>query len=287
MANPGPFPPMGGPMQPMGGPPMQPMGQMGPMGPMGPMGMRPPMRQGTSKMVPIVVSAGLAVGVFCGLLFGLGTDRHVSADPVKVSNGVKRTDDTPDVPTLSTNTVKPLPPPPPKAGANTGSAGGSAAAGSASAGSAAPTIKAVKLTIEIKPDSAAPAAKIAVDGKPITGTAVDIALDPGATQKRVHVQVQAPGFRDGTRDLDVLGSDSETSVTFELEPTRGRAGGTGGSAPSGGTPSGEGAGTPSGSTPSGGTPSGGTPPSSGGKGTGGKGTGGKGKGSGKTGLIDI
>jgi hypothetical protein len=278
--------PMGGPMQPMGGPPMQPMGQMGQMGPMG---MRQPMRQGTSKMVPIVVSAGLAVGVFCGLLFGLGTDKHVSADPARVSNGVKRTDDIPDVPTLSTNTVKPLPPPPPRAGSNTGSA--VAAAGSGSAGSAAPTIKSVKLTIEIKPDSAAPAAKIAVDGKPITGTAVDVALDPGATQKRVHVQVQAPGFRDGTRDLDVLGSDSETSVTFELEPTRGRAGGTGGGAPSGGTPSGESAGTPSGGTPSGGTPSGGAPsggaPSGGSKGTGGKGTGGKGKGSGKTGLIDI
>ena len=32
-----------------------------------------PVRRGTSKAVPVVMSAGLAVGVFCGLLFGLGT----------------------------------------------------------------------------------------------------------------------------------------------------------------------------------------------------------------------
>src|SRR4051812_21563792 len=38
-----------------------------------------PMRQGTSKAVPVVVSAGLAVGVFCGLLFGVGTGKEASA----------------------------------------------------------------------------------------------------------------------------------------------------------------------------------------------------------------
>src|SRR4051812_37428172 len=110
MANQGPFPPMnppmGGPMQqqPMGGPPRGPMGpgQMGPMGPMGPMGMqpRPPMRRGTSKIVPVVVSAGLAIGVFCGLLFGLGT-KKVEADPQRATNGVKRADDSVPDPSMS------------------------------------------------------------------------------------------------------------------------------------------------------------------------------------------
>jgi hypothetical protein len=41
-----------------------------------PMGMPPPVRRGgVSKAVPVVVSAGLAVGVFCGLLFGIGTGK--------------------------------------------------------------------------------------------------------------------------------------------------------------------------------------------------------------------
>ncbi|HEY0987522.1 MAG TPA: hypothetical protein VGD80_10745, partial [Kofleriaceae bacterium] len=76
--------PGGAPMQNMGGPPM---GQMGMMP-------RPPMRQGTSKIVPVVVSAGLAVGVFCGLLFGLGTGSRSDAAPKQVSNNAKRDDDT-------------------------------------------------------------------------------------------------------------------------------------------------------------------------------------------------
>ena len=69
MANPG-----GYPMQPMGNP----MGHGGP-----PQGARTAMvsgqKQGTPKAVPVIVSAGLAVGVFCGLLFGLGTGTEVKA----------------------------------------------------------------------------------------------------------------------------------------------------------------------------------------------------------------
>lgn len=61
---------MGGP--PMGGPPMGPP-------PMGPPPTAQVVRRGTSKAVPIVVSAGLAVGVFCGLLFGLGVETTASA----------------------------------------------------------------------------------------------------------------------------------------------------------------------------------------------------------------
>src|SRR5690349_14216371 len=71
-------PPMGGP--PMGGPPMggPPMGGPPMNGPQ--TGMRPP-RRGTSKAVPIVVSAGLAVGVFFGLLFGVGKKSEAVAAP--------------------------------------------------------------------------------------------------------------------------------------------------------------------------------------------------------------
>src|SRR6476659_2470881 len=71
-------PPMGGP--PMGGPPMggPPMGGPPMNGPQ--TGMRPA-RRGTSKAVPIVVSAGLAVGVFFVLLFGVGKKSEAVAAP--------------------------------------------------------------------------------------------------------------------------------------------------------------------------------------------------------------
>ncbi len=60
MANPG-FP-----QQPMQQPPMSGAPQGAVPAP------KPVKKGGTSKMVPIVVSAGLAVGTFCGLLFGVG-----------------------------------------------------------------------------------------------------------------------------------------------------------------------------------------------------------------------
>src|SRR3982751_647736 len=91
MANQGPYP-MG--PQNMGGQPMgQGGGHMGHMGQMGhgQMGQmpRPPIRQGTSKVVPVVVSAGLAVGVFCGLLFGVGTGKSHASPAAPGSNRVQ------------------------------------------------------------------------------------------------------------------------------------------------------------------------------------------------------
>src|SRR3954468_14623016 len=89
MATPG-YPQMGGPMgqMPMGG---QPGGGYGaPMG-QGPQTMQRPIRRGTSKAVPVVVSAGLAVGVFCGLLFGVGTGKH-DAQAAPSGNNLKKDD---------------------------------------------------------------------------------------------------------------------------------------------------------------------------------------------------
>ena len=289
MANPGPFPPMGppmgGPMQPMGGPPMPPMGGMPP---------RPPMRQGTSRMVPVVVSAGLAVGVFCGLLFGLGTGKKTAAaEPPKVSNGAKANDDTPVLPD-SINHNKPPDRTPPKAGSNAGSAvaattGSVGSAGSAAAGSnaavAEPAIKSTstKLVVEIKPDSVD--AKIFVDGKLTASPTVPIELDPGTTKKKVKVLVKAIGYKDAEQEIDVEGDS--TTLKLELTKGSGRASpptaGTEGTGGTGGT-----AGHPAANPGAGGNPptgggAGGNP----GKGNGGsKGNGGKGKGKG-SGLIDI
>jgi len=280
MANPGPFPPMGppmgGPMQPMGGPPMPPMGGMPP---------RPPMRQGTSRMVPVVVSAGLAVGVFCGLLFGLGTGKKTAAaEPPKVSNGAKQAEDTPAMAEPGTHKVKVPDRNAPPAGSNAGSAvaattGSVGSAGSAAAGSnaavAEPAIKSTstKLVVEIKPDSVD--AKIFVDGKLTASPTVPIELDPGTTKKKVKVLVKAIGYKDAEQDIDVEGDS--TTLKFELTKGSGRASpptaGTEGTGGTGGT-----AGHPAANPGAGGNP---------GKGNGGsKGNGGKGKGKG-SGLIDI
>jgi len=296
------------------------------MGPMGGMPPRPPMRQGTSRMVPVAVSAGLAVGVFCGLLFGLGTGKkNASAEPPKVSNGAKHTDDS-YTPGELNSSVKPPDKNAPKAGsavaANTGSAGSNAgSAGSAAAGSndtAEPTIKSTKLVVEIKPDSAAPAAKIFLDGKLITSPTVTIDLDPGTTKKKVKVLVKAIGYKDVEQEIEVEGE----STTLKLELSKGRSvagaettggtGGTGATAGTGGTGSTGntgGTGATAGTGGTGGTGAtagtggtggntgtskgtGGTGGTGGNTGTGkgngnsGKGNGGKGKGKG-SGIIDI
>src|SRR6478752_957342 len=71
--------------------PGYPMGQQMPMGGAAPM--QKPVRRGTSKAVPVVVSAGLAVGVFCGLLFGVGTGKAKAAEAAPAGNNVKKDSD--------------------------------------------------------------------------------------------------------------------------------------------------------------------------------------------------
>lgn len=224
MANPG------YPMQPMG-PGGMPPGGMGPNG-MGP-GMggppsqqmnRPPMRQGTSKAVPVVVSAGLAVGVFCGLLFGLGTGDPVAAAPSTGTNKVdKVSTDTTDTTTGETKIDQSVVGIAAKSqAANEAAAKAEAAAGSGSAqvamtgsGSAAPTVPAVpvhpKLTVELSPASVAATATITVDGKPVTGSAYEVDL-AGAPKKEVSVVVKAKDYKDIEQKVTVDGD-----VTLKLE----------------------------------------------------------------------
>jgi hypothetical protein len=288
MANPGPYQmgqPMGAPN--MGGPPM---GQMGMMP-------RPPMRQGTSKMVPVVVSAGLAVGVFCGLLFGLGTGSHSVAAPEKASNNAKRDEVQVFQPeSLANPNVKVPDKNAPKAGSNAGS-GAVAQAGAGSGSAAEPTVKPTKLVVEIKPEAAAQAAKVLVDDKPIEGLSTEIPLEAGAS-KKVKVTVKATGYKDIEQEVDVEGE----SVTVKLDLIKGRSAPTG-TAGTHGTGAGGGATATTGSTggtaqtPTSGGTGGGATTSGGGGGGGGKASGGtksnsnsgksgkSGKGSG--GLIDI
>jgi hypothetical protein len=252
MANPGPYPmgpAMGGPMQPMGGPPMG-----------GPMGMMPrrAVRQGTSRVVPVVVSAGLAIGVFCGLLFGLGTGERGVIEQPKVSNNAKANDDftpetlaRPDIKTAKGSAAVAANAGSNAAGSNAGSADGSNAA------AAPPVDKPVKLIVEITPENVAKTAKVYVDDKPLEGTSTDIPLDPGTDKKKVKIVVKAPGYKDVVQETDAEGE----SVTVKVElSSRGRStlAGTDAAAPATGTPA---TGTPATGTPATGTPATGTPAS--------------------------
>ena len=235
---------------------------------MPPMGMRPQMRQGTSRVVPVVVAAGLAVGVFCGLLFGLGTKHAV--EPSRASNGTKQSEES-QIQTAAVSTGTPKAPVTTPAAGSAAPAAGSAApvTGNAVAAPARPG----KLTIEIKPDSAAASARIFIDGRQLTtGTTAEIAFDPGTKERTVKVVVQATGYQEEQRD-ETVKSEEATSLSIPLKPMKAAAStatGDDGKASSGGSKS-----------------------DGGGKSDGAKGTKGTGKGSGNktnttgNGLIDI
>jgi hypothetical protein len=211
--------------------------------------MQPPRaaKKGTSKAVPIVVSAGLAVGVFCGLLFGLGTGDDAIAEPSKGDNvrkdekdkdmimeGSKVTDPgTPkiDKPKVATATGSAAPAAGSAAPA-TGSAApatGSAAPATGSAtttagtttapatGSAAPTVPAVKmakLTIEVTPEAAAKDAKITLDKKVIDGLSSDIELGKDG-KKKVTLTVKSSGYHSvNDQPVEV---DGDMTVKIELK----------------------------------------------------------------------
>jgi len=220
MANPGypqmgQFPPGMGPS--MGGPPMG--------GP--PMGMPPPrpMTRGTPKIVPVIVSAGLAVGVFCGLLFGVGTGKKEAvAAPSKGTNAKDH-----PVEDTTNMVVTPTKPITPTAQLNGGSAAGSAtgsgagsavvaATGSGAGSGSAVAAAAKKLTIKIEPDAAASIAKIQIDGKDITGSSIDLPTD----KKQVKVTVTAAGYHQVDKDIDLLGDET----TVELPMTKRSGGGS-------------------------------------------------------------
>jgi hypothetical protein len=163
-----------------------------------------PIRHGTSKAVPIVVSAGLAVGVFCGLLFGVGTGKVIHAAPSKGTNvkahdddakleatapkGLGATTSTPVAakPAAPPQTAQAPTPPPPKLEAKT-----------------------VKLTVQIKPEAAAKDAKISIDGQEISGNSTEVAAD----KKSVKVEVRANGYRTAEKKIELL----EGELTLEIE----------------------------------------------------------------------
>jgi hypothetical protein len=248
MANP--YPPQMPPMMqqpgqaPYGPPGQPPMQQMQP-----PPGMPPRpavVRRGTSRAVPVVVSAGLAIGVFCGLLFGLGTGDEVIASPSTGNNvkpddpnepkipipntvGSSTTVKTPAATPTTTTTTTTTATVPPAAGSAAGSAGGSAAgsgsaapatatagAGSGSAAPATPAPKIYKVKFKLIPDTLAKSATITVDGKEIEGTELDVDLGT-ADKKSIKVVVKAAGYRSYEKTLSVEG-DTDMQVEMTKRP---------------------------------------------------------------------
>jgi hypothetical protein len=197
-------------------------------------GMRP-IRRGTSKAVPIVVSAGLAVGVFCGLLFGVGKKGEaVAAAPAKGTNVKPPAEEpkpdkgaapaglgastTPTPPPTAPTPAQPAPTTPTVPA--TGSA--SAAAGSAAPaqGSAAPAVAKkdmTKLIVVVKTEAAAKDAKLIIDGKPVEGLTTEIPVD----KKTVKVEVKASGFRSYEKKLDLTPGE----LTLEIEMAKRPSGG--------------------------------------------------------------
>jgi hypothetical protein len=257
------------------------------------MGMQP-VRHGTSHIVPVVVAAGLAVGVFCGLLFGLGT-RHEAAAPSRGSTGARQSEES-QIQTAQVSTGTRPRPATGSAAAPAGSAAGSAVAAGGSGSGAAGTGAAAapgpgKLKVEIEPASAAQAAKVLVDGIQITGAEVDIPFDPGVSKKSVKVVVRVPGYKEMEKTIEVE-SDGSAEISFDLKGVRVVPGSDDGSKTAGGNAGGNsaGGGGPASAAGGGGAGSGGsknTGTGGGSKNTGGsKGTG-KGSGKGSSGLIDI
>jgi hypothetical protein len=64
------------------------------------------------------------------------------------------------------------------------------------------------LVIKVKPDEAAEAAAILVDGEPLFGPRIELPMG-----RRVHVSVTAIGYRRATRDVDV---GAYTEIEVEL-----------------------------------------------------------------------
>ena len=225
-------------------PPMQP-----PMGTGQGAQMRPPVtKQGTSRAVPVVVSAGLAIGVFCGLLFGLGVDTEVAeaatTDSTTVTTAPKKPDNevaAPFQPERKDVKVPPLAPQVVKKDGTTAPAAGSGdpktvtASGTGSAETPAAPAKPTKvngtLKIDVQPEGALKVAKVSIDGKEIEGMSFELdmtemykdatkdlkdAAKKPEVKKEIKVLVKASGFKDFTSKVDVI-AERDTTLKVEMQ----------------------------------------------------------------------
>jgi hypothetical protein len=169
---------------------------------------------GTSKIIPVVVSAGLAVGVFAGLLFGLGTGEVAANSGRRVGSGTgevaafdvgtEEYEGADKVAVVTPDAGPVTPPVTPDGGVPATTPDGGTGTGSGS-GSAAPAIKLAHITFTVTP--AGTPAKITVDGKPVDG---EVEIDISAGAKSVEVVAKAAGFRDFKKKITVMKDDTQT-----------------------------------------------------------------------------
>ncbi len=196
-------------------------------------------RRGTSRAVPVVVSAGLAIGVFCGLLFGLGVEKdEASAATVTTAETPKKAD---------TEVAAPFQPEPkkdvkvpslaPQVVNKDGTTSPAKPADLKPVEPAKPTKINGTLKIDIQPEDAAKVAKVTIEGQDIDGVAFELDmtqafkdatkdLKPDAkkpeVKKEVKVVVKAAGFRDFTSKVDVV---AERDTTFKVTMQKKSSGG--------------------------------------------------------------
>ena len=237
MANP-PYPPQGMPpgmgMPPNPGMPGMP-GMPGPMPPRPGIPVAGTVKKGTPRIVPIIVSAGVAVGVFCGLYFGVGVPEESEAD----------TEDTPalhtapqgpksaaaasnEVTNFKSGSAKPAPgsgsAPAPGSGsaavvAGSGSAAAGSAAGSGSgsatpgagSGSAAP---ATDNTVDLLFATTPPNATVTVDGKLVKDGKLSLAL--AGDTKTVKIVAKAAGHKTWEKQATIKKENAEERFEIKL-----------------------------------------------------------------------
>lgn len=179
----------------------------------------PPARRGTSKALPIMVAAGLAVGVCGGLVLVLGTGSSDAATEKKtVAEGDSSGDDKPD------STDKP------DGAGNSGET--PSIAGTDPKPDETPEVKEpekpkpAKITIdfEVDPEDA----EISVDDDDVKDGAYTVELEPGQT-KKVTIKAKASGYRNYSKEYEIAKNDT---VKIELKKRSSSSSGSSGSSSS-------------------------------------------------------
>jgi hypothetical protein len=182
------------------GPGHMPTGQAAPLPPPGAASSG---RRGTSRALPIMVAAGLAVGVCGGLVLVLGTGESDAASKKPVVPAVS--DETKDKGTSGDEQVAvvtpdaAVPPPPPDA---------------------APEPRTRKVTIRFDVEPAE--AEVSVDGKAITDGTYTIELEREET-RTVAIEAKASGYKTFKSEHTIAGNDE---IPVKLEKRSSRTGGS-------------------------------------------------------------
>jgi hypothetical protein len=196
-----------------------------------------------------VVSAGLAIGVFCGLLFGLGVDNDgaVAATVTTAETPKKKDNDvaSPFQPETKKDVKVPSLAPQVLNKDGTTSPAKTVDAGSAKPPEKTEPPKPLKvngtLKVEIEPADAAKVATVTIDAKEIAGASYELDmtedfktatkdLKPDAkkpeVKKELKVVVKAAGFRDYTGKVEIVAErDTTLKVSMQKKSSGGNVGG--------------------------------------------------------------